>query len=462
MSSNMSGNRSSDNSSNVSSTVQRRNAAASQGSRLLISEASRIADISRAANWLLIAIALAFVSLAIWAAVAEVDTVAQATGKVIPSARVQVMQSLEGGVVTAIHVRQGQRVEAGAALIDLSPLAAEGDLRSRRQQALALDARVARLRAEADGGEPVFAAALSRDGAEFVRVERSAFSTRRTEQSSQAAMLTAQTAQKTQELEEARVLLRTSQQTLAAARSEREIVEKLVAQGLEPKLELIRLDRTIGEADGRAQGAKVAIERLTQGIVEARARRDAQAQFFRAAARDELNRVIGELRALEQGLPALADRFERTALKAPVAGIVNRVLVTTIGGVARPGDPLLELVPGDDQLVVEALVSPRDIGFISVGQKARVRVTAFDYSIYGAMAGEVVQVGADALTNERGEAFYVVRVQTALAAITNHGKSLPIIPGMQTQVDIVTGSKTVANYLLKPLISVREGAFGER
>ncbi len=448
--------------SSSGSNAQRRNAAASQGSRLLISEASRIADISRAANWLLIVIAAAFGSLAVWAAVAKVDTVAQATGKVIPSARVQVVQSLEGGVVTAIHVRAGQRVDAGAALIDLSPLAAEGDLRSRRQQALALDARVARLRAEADGGDPVFAAALSRDGAEFVRVERSAFSSRRTEQASQAAMLSAQTAQKTQELEEARVLLRTSQQTLAAARSEREIVEKLVAQGLEPKLELIRLDRTIGEADGRAQGAKVAIERLTQGIVEARARRDAQAQFFRAGARDELNRVIGELRALEQGLPALADRFERTALKAPVAGIVNRVLVTTVGGVARPGDPLLELVPGDDQLVVEALVSPRDIGFVSVGQKARVRVTAFDYSIYGAMEGEVVQVGADALTNERGEAFYIVRVQTALAAITNHGKRLPIIPGMQAQVDIVTGSKTVANYLLKPLISVREGAFGER
>ncbi len=429
-----------------------------------IAAAARMGEISRASNILLLVIAVVFVALGVWAALAQIDTVAQAPGKVIPSARVQVLQSLEGGVVQEIHVTSGQAVEAGAVLISLSPMQAGGDFQTRQQQALALGARSARLQAEAEADlrTPEFNASLRRDAAEFVRVESAAFEGRRAEQAAQAAMMQAQVAQRLKEKEEAKIAIQTARRSLAAAREERSMLENLVAQGLEPRIELVRIERVISEAEGREQSAQVTVERLQQAIVETQARRDTAQQQFRAQARDELTKSIAELRALEQGMPALEDRFDRTTLKAPVRGIVNRILVNTVGGVARPGDVLIELVPADDKLVVEAMVNPRDIGFVQVGQVARVKLTAYDYSIFGAMPGKVVQVGADAITNERGEAFYVVRIETDAKAVESLDKKLPVISGMQAQVDIVTGSKTVLSFLLKPLIAVRESAFRER
>ena len=427
-----------------------------------IASAARMGEISRASNILLLVIAVVFAALTVWAAVAEVDTVAQAPGKVIPSARVQVLQSLEGGVVQAIQVVQGQAVEAGDVLITLSPMQAGGDFQTRQQQALALGARVARLQAEADGRSPVFDAALRRDGAGYVKVESDAFEGRRAEQAAQLSMMQAQVAQRLKERDEAKIAILTAQRSLAAAREERAMLEKLVAQGLEPRIELVRIERTISEAEGREQSARVTIERLQQAIVETQSRRDSAQQQFRAQARDELTRSIAELRALEQGMPALEDRVDRTSLKAPVRGVVNRVMVNTVGGVAKPGDVLIELVPADDQLVVEAMVSPRDIGFVQPGQVARVKLTSYDYSIFGAMTGQVTQVGADAITNERGEAFFLVRVKTDHKVVESIDRKLPVISGMQAQVDIVTGSKTVLSFLLKPLIAVRESAFRER
>jgi membrane fusion protein, adhesin transport system len=426
-----------------------------------ISAAARVGDIGRASDLLLFTVLLALAALVAWAAVSQVDTVAQAAGKVIPSARVQAVQSLEGGIVQEIHAVAGQAVESGDLLVSLSPVQAGGDLQTRRQQVLALGARIARLQAEVDQRSPAFPNGA--DGsAEFVGVERAAFESRRSEQASQAAMLSAQIAQKSKEQEEMQVTLATARRALATAQSEREVLARLVEQGLEPRLELLRVENTVSEAEGRERGTRVAIERLQQAMEETRARRDTMLQNFRSQAREELNRAINELRALEQGMPQLQDRVARTLLRAPVRGIVNRVFVNSVGGVAKPGETLVELVPADDERVVEVLVSPRDIGFVKEGQTARVKLTAYDYSLFGALSGKVVQVGADAVTNERGEAFFMVRVRTDHTALENHGRRLPIMAGMQAQVDVVTGSKTVLDYLLKPLVSVREGAFRER
>ena len=437
-------------------------AVVNDGLSMTISAAARIGGISRASDILLMSMAGAFIALAAWAAVAEIDTVAQAQGKVIPSARVQVMQSLEGGIIQQIHVKQGQAVEAGTLLISLSPTQASGDFKTRQHQTLALSARIARLLAEAEGRSPVFAQELRLNGAEFVHVEQASFAARHIDQVTQAAMLSAQIMQKVKEQEEARIALQTSERSLTTVRDERAMLDGLVTQGLEPRIELLRIDRVISDSEGRNQGAVVTIDRLHQAIIEMQARRDSSQQAFRTQARDELNRSIGELRAMEQGLPPLEDRVDRTALRAPVRGVVNRVFVNSVGGVAKPGDALVELVPVDDQLVVETMVNPRDIGFVHVGQDARVKLTAYDYTIFGAMAGKVIQIGADAITTERGESFYLVRVETQTRVVESLDGKLPIVSGMQAQVDIVTGSKTVMTYLLKPLIAVRESAFRER
>ncbi len=427
-----------------------------------ISEASRLGEISRASSLLLFVIAATFAGLVVWAGMSEVDTVAQAQGKVIPAARVQLMQSLEGGLIREIHVVQGQAVEAGTLLVSLSPTQAGGEFKTRRQQALALEARMARLFAEAEGREPRFSADIIKDSPEFVKVERSSFEGRQAEQGMQAVMLEAQIEQRTKEVEESRIALATAERSLEGAREERGIMEKLVAQGLEPRIELVRLDRTISEAVGRADSARVAITRAQQAIIEARARADSSQKQFRTQAREELNRATNELRAIEQTMPALEDKVDRTVVKAPVRGIVNRVFVNTVGGVAKPGDSLVELVPADDPLVVEAMISPKDIGFVLVGQTARVKLTAYDYSLFGAMPGKVVQISPDAITNERGDSFFLVRVQTERTMVENLDKKLPIMAGMQAQVDIITGSKTILAYLMKPVMAVRESAFKER
>lgn len=427
-----------------------------------ISEASRLGEISRASSFLLFVIAATFAGLVVWAGMSEVDTVAQAQGKVIPAARVQLMQSLEGGLIREIHVVQGQAVEAGTLLVSLSPTQAGGEFKTRRQQALALEARMARLFAEAEGREPRFSADIVKDSPEFVKVERASFEGRQAEQGMQAVMLEAQIEQRTKEVEESRIALATAERSLEGAREERGIMEKLVAQGLEPRIELVRLDRSISEAVGRADSARVAITRAQQAIIEARARADSSQKQFRTLAREELNRATNELRAIEQTMPALEDKVDRTVVKAPVRGIVNRVFVNTVGGVAKPGDPLVELVPADDPLVVEAMISPKDIGFVLVGQTARVKLTAYDYSLFGAMPGKVVQISPDAITNERGDSFFLVRVQTDRTMVENLDKKLPIMAGMQAQVDIITGSKTILAYLMKPVMAVRESAFKER
>lgn len=447
---------------NTAATAAAHPAQAPRPRRDTVSNAARMGEVSRASSLLLLTITAGFVALAGWASVAQIDTVAQTLGKVIPSAKVQMVQSLEGGIVQEIHVKAGQAVEAGDLLVSLSQTQVDADFQSRQQQALTHQARVARLQAESDGREPVFAADLQRLHPQNVAVEQAAFRSRQAEQRAQARMLDAQVLQKRAELDESRNAMQTAQRSLQTARDERLMVQKLVDQGLEPRIELVRLDRQIAEAEGRYAGAQVAIERTEQAILETSARRDSVQRQFRAQARDELNRALAELRSLEPAMPALEDRVERTALRAPVRGVVNRVFVNSVGGVTRPGDPVVELVPVEDKLVVEAKVDPRDIGFIRTGQDARVKLTAYDYSIYGAMPAKVVQVGADAITNEKGDSHYIVHIETSQAAVKSLGQELPMLAGMQAQSDIVTGSKTVMNYLLKPLVGVRENAFRER
>jgi len=259
-----------------------------------------------------------------------------------------------------------------------------------------------------------------------------------------------------------RIALATATKTLELGREERAILSMLVSKGLEPQLELVRLDRTLADAVGRQDTARTSIMRLQAAIEETRARKESATTQFRAEARVEANKTLAELRSLEEVMPALADKKGRAEVRSPVTGIVNRVLMSTIGGVAKPGEPLAEVVPADDQLVFEAQVSPTDIGFVKEGQSARIKLTAYDYSIFGAMTGTVKYVAADAVSNEKGESFFIARIVTPTPVLESRGKQLLVMPGMQAQVDIITGYKTIWNYLSKPLLAVRENAFRER
>lgn len=435
---------------------------AGDASTTVAASASAGGQINRASRLLLWSVSGFFVLLFTWITFAEVDNVTRAEGRVIPSAKMQVIQNLEGGIVAEILVKQGQSVQAGDRLVGLSALQADGDMKSRYQQVLALEARAARLAALASGQSPKFPKTVSDSAPELMSVEMATYLSKSQEQESQVAVLSAQLEQKTRELEESRITLLATRKSLELGREERATVARLVERGLEPRLELLRIDRSFAEQEGRADVATVTIERLRAAINEMTARKQAMTRQFRSDALNELNRTLAELSPLKQAMPALVDKVSRTEIKAPMKGIVNRVFVTTLGGIVKPGDPIVEVVPGDDQLVVEALVNPKDIGFVKLGQAARVKVTAYDYSIFGAMNGVVQSISADAVPNEKGEAFFQVRIETKTKTIEAIDKKLPIIPGMQAQIDIITGKKTILQYLSKPIVAMRENAFRER
>jgi adhesin transport system membrane fusion protein len=381
---------------------------------------------------------------------------------VIPSAKLQVVQNLEGGIVTSIHVKSGQRVKEGDLLVSLNEKQFDGDFQSRQQQLLSIGARLARLNAESQSKSLQFDAELKRLGPEFLSIESDAFESRQKQLKSQLEMLQAQVEQKKQELEENKIALQTATNTLAFGQDERDITSRMVAKGLEPKLELVRLDRTLAEAQGRKETASAAIKKLQSAIVEMQSRKESLTLQFMSDARAEANKALGEYRSLQATMPAFADKKGRTEIRAPLTGVVNRVLVSTVGGVVKPGEPVAEVVPANDQLVFESHVSPTDIGFIKTGQIARIKLTAYDYSVFGAMDGTVTQIGADSVTNEKGESFFIVRVETEAPVLESRGKKLQVLPGMQAQVDIVTGKRTVWEYLSKPIIAVKENAFRER
>jgi adhesin transport system membrane fusion protein len=436
--------------------------AGTSGSTVAAASHGGVGPVRSASKVLLWAIFAVFVILFAWAATADVETVTRAEGRVVPSARLQTIQNLEGGIVDAIHIKQGAQVEAGQLLVTLSAVQTSSDLNARRQQVLAMRAKVARLQAQVQGVEPVFAAGLASEGKTFVEIERMAWLARRNEQQSQLSMLDAQLAQKTKEREEAEVALRTHQQALALGQDEQRIIERMVERGLEPRLELVRINRVVADARGRADGAALQIERSRAAISEIESRKQSVLGQFRTEALAELNRSTLELRAAEETMPALSDRLARTEIRSPLKGVVNRVFVSTVGGVVKPGEHIVEVVPADDELIVEALVRPQDIGFVRVGQGARVKVTAYDFALFGSLEGTVRGISPDVSTNKKGESFYNVRVETRTRAIETLDKKLPVIPGMQVQVDIITGSKTVLQFLSKPLVAMKENAFRER
>jgi adhesin transport system membrane fusion protein len=429
--------------------------------QLSVAEAGQLGEVKKASTYLLYVISAITVGLMLWAYFASVETVARSQGRVITSGKIQLIQNLEGGIVSAIHVKAGQRVAEGTLLVSLSETQFDSDLQSRLQQANALAARLARLNAESEGVLPVFDAQVMQAGKEFVDLERNAFETRAGQLKSQLDMLQAQIEQKTQELQENRIALSTASRMLALGREEREILSRLVAKGLEPKLELVRLDRTLADAEGREETARSAIKRLQSGVDETMARKDSAVRQFRSDARAESNKTLAEYRSLKEILPSLKDKKGRTEMRSPVAGIVNRVMVNTVGGVVKPGEPIVEVVPVDEQLVLEANVLPSDIGFVKVGQMANVKLTAYDYSIFGSLIGKVVRIAPDSVTNEKGESFYVARIETS-STMEVRGNKFEVMPGMQAQVDIITGHRTIWEYLSKPLVAVKENAFRER
>lgn len=412
---------------------------------------------------LLLAMVAFVVLFVVWASIARLDEVARGQGRVIPSSQVQTIQSFEGGIIDELMVHEGDTVKAGQVLVRLRNIEASANFGSNQVRYLSLLAAITRLQAEAEGKDTVaFPDEVSKGAPQSVAEELNAFSANRTQLQSQTAVLNQQLAQRQQEVSELTGKSRDLASVIELSVQEKNMIAPLVAKGSAPKIELVQLERDIRERQTELNSVRQAIPRAQSAISEARLRIEEMRKTARARAQSDLTDKLGEMAAIKQTLSALADRKDRTELRSPVNGTVKDLKIYTVGGVVKPGDPILEVVPMDDQLLVEVEVRPQDIAFIRPDQPAMVKITAYDFGIYGGLKGTVVGISPDSIRNEKGETFYHVKVRTLEAGLKRKGEVLPIIPGMVASVDVLTGHKTVMEYLLKPLIKTVDGALHER
>ena len=403
--------------------------------------------------------AVAVAALLVWAALAPVDEVTRGDARVIPSRQLQVVQSLDGGVVAEILVREGQVVEAGQLLLRVDQTRAGAGVRESAAQGFALRARAARLRALAEGTPFSAPAARDADEQRALLDERRLYETRTSELASTLAVNRQQLAQRQQELTEMQSKRAAALRGFELTQQELTQTRPLLATGAVSQVDVLRLEREVVRFKGDAEQATAQIARAEAAIGEVQRKAQETEIAFRNDARKDLADTMAKLNALNENAVALADKVDKTQVKSPVRGRVQRLLANTVGGVVQPGKDIVEIVPLDDTLVLEARVAPKDIAFIHPDQAATVKFSAYDYSIYGGLEAKVENISPDSVVDERGNAYYLVRVRTVKAGFSEH---LPIIPGMTAEVDILTGRKSVLSYLLKPVLKVQSRALSER
>lgn len=399
----------------------------------------------------------------IWAAFAELDRTVRGIGRVIPSSQLQVVSTLEAGIVEQIFVRSGQRVREGAPLVLLDATQSGAELGSGSAALSALEVKSARLEAEVAGRTPVFPAPRDDVMRDQIRIEQALYQARASELAGLTGVANARLSQAQRAVAEAQAAYSARVANRDARQAEARILRPLVERGIEPRLSLIQAEGAAAAAAGEAAGAAAAISRAQASVAEARSSLAQVTSDWRARASTELATTQAELAARRRALPALAERVQRTTVRAPLAGTVNRVLVTTRGSAIQPSQPLVEIVPSDESLLIEVRIRPQDIASVRMGQSARVAITAYDRSVYGTLEARVVAISPDAVNEERtGETFYLVRVRTSANALRDRqGRAFPIGPGMIAEADLLGDRRTVLQYILSPLTRLSERAFRE-
>ncbi|WP_367605544.1 HlyD family type I secretion periplasmic adaptor subunit [Legionella sp. W05-934-2] len=356
-----------------------------------------------------------FVIALVWSNYAILDEVTKGEGKVIPSSQVQLIQHLEGGIVDELYVREGEVVEKGQKLMQIDNTIFRSSFSELNQKIAALKLKVMRLEAEVNDTPFDIPKELEQNHPSLSKAEKKLYESRKSE-------------------------ITQLKQAMDLAEQELTLSLPLVKRGAVSQVEILRLQRTVNELKSKLYK-------------------------FQSDALEQLNTVKAELLSQSENLLDEEDRLTRTTIRSPVKGVINKIYVTTIGGVIKPGSDIMEVVPLDDTLLIEAKIKPQDIGFIRPGQDVTVKITAFDYSIYGGLKGIVEQISANTITEKkdgRDETFYLIRVRTDRNYLGTENKPLYIIPGMLATVDILTGEKSVLDYILKPILKAKHNALRER
>jgi adhesin transport system membrane fusion protein len=404
-----------------------------------------------------------FMVLAIaWAALFQIEEVARGEGRVITRSQVQVITNLEGGIISEIMVREGDVVQKDQPLMRIDPTRFVSAYREGEQGAFALKAKIARLTAEVNRTALAMPADVQKGNRTVAQQENALYRARQAEQAAKSQIFKQQLSQRESELSELQSRAERLAEQLVLVEREVVITAPLVKRGIVSEVELLRLQREQTRTRTDLEQAHLSIPRTKASIEEARSRLvDADASF-RAQAGTELAQAQADFAKVAEQIPALEDRATRTLVRAPLHGIVKTIPNKTIGGVVQPGSPMVEMVPLEDTLLVETRLRPADIAFVHAGQRAIVKVTAYDYSIFGGLEGKIEHVAADSVVPQQGEPYYLAHVRTSSNAIDYYGKKLSISPGMLASVDVITGKRSILYYLTKPINKARERALTER
>jgi len=413
----------------------------------------------RAILWVIMALMVLFV---IWASFSNIEQVTRGDGKVVPSTQIQIVQNLEGGILSEILVDIGMLVKKDQLLLRIDETRFSSSFKQSRLKYLSYKAKAGRLLAEANGINFEVPPEVIDEKPEIGVRERELFESRKREFESSMNILEEQISQREHEYKELTSKLEELTRTYALLKRELELTRPLVAQGAVSEVEVLHLERQASQMQGDIKTINQSIPRAQSKLQEAQLElRENQLVFYNKA-KAELNEVLSELEGVSATAVALKDRLRRTNVRSPVTGTINRLLVNTVGGVIQPGMDLVEIVPLEDTLVIEAKIKPADIAFLRPDQEAKVKFTAYDFTIYGGLEAKLEHISADSITDERENSFYLVRLRTNKNYLGPESNPLPIIPGMVASVDILTGEKTILSYLLKPVLRAKYMALREQ
>lgn len=411
------------------------------------------------AKRILYIVVLAILALFTWMYFAELDEITRGEGKVIPSQQLQVIQSLDGGIVEKIFVKEGEVVNQGDLIIRVDQTRFLSGLMENRSQYLSLSAEAARLSALADKIPLRFSDELIESAPEIIQRERRLFESSVDELDKQLEVIKSQLEQRKQDLKEAEAALAQHRVSRQLAQRELDITRPLLRTGAVSELEVLRLQHNVENIDGDITRATAIMQRSRAAINEANSKLQETESSYINRWRNQLSETSTRLRALIEAESGLADKVKHAEIRSPVNGVIQRLFTRTVGGVVTPGRDIVEIMPSDDKLIIEAKISPKDIAFLHPGQKATIKLTAYDFTIFGGLNAEVEHISADTITDEKDITYYLVRLSTDESF---ENQALKIIPGMTAQVDIMTGKKTVFEFIFKPITRAAANALTER
>ena len=413
-------------------------------------------------HWVLIAFLITITLFIIWASIAKIDEIARGSGKVVPNGQNQIIQNLEGGIVSEILVKEGESVEKDQILIKISNEKSNSTVASNELKALYLQAQIKRLESELKREVFTFENSDNEQLNDFLNNENELYLTNKKQLESKVSILKEQIKQKENESKDARQTIEHLRFSVNAISKEVEMTKPMVDRGIRSQVDFLKLQREQSDAKQKLQSVMLSIPKIESEILEINKKIDEIYQMNDSQTREKLNETVSALKDLEANATASTDQVLRTIVKSPSNGIVQKLHINTIGGAIKPAQDLIEIVPTDYNLIVEVKILPKDIAFIYHGQKAIVKFSAYDFSIYGGLDGHVINISPDTITEKDDKTYYLVRIETEKNYIGEKDKSMKIIPGMVADVDIITGKKTILDYILKPILKTKQYTFTER